>query len=309
MTLSRTTFVQRPRGTHVMNANIKAAPPSTIWTPRSISLAMLVVSMVAVTVCMGQGGGALRNLFGPGSVVLREAYESTSSGPSFDHSNFDALLKKHVDADGWVDYEGFNKDAASLDAYIDSLAAAPFVDLDRDEKLAFLINAYNAFTLRLILDHYPIKSIKDIPKAKRWDAKRWHIGKQTLSLNQIEHEQIRPKFAEPRIHFALVCAAIGCPPLRNEAYRADQIDKQLEAQTRYVHTHDRWLRHERNGKVVRLSKLYDWYGSDFKQVAGSVLEFAARYAPSLKAAMTNGKPPRIAWLDYDWTLNDIKNKR
>ena len=211
--------------------------------------------MVGIAACAHQQRGILKNLFGPAPVTLQEAYQNQSGGPTFDHSAFDALLRRHVDPDGWVDYEGFRSDAASLDAYIASIGTAPFADLGRDEKLALLINAYNAFMLRLILDHYPIKSIKDIPSAKRWDAKRWRLGSMTLSLNQMEHEQIRPKFAEPRVHFALVCAAIGCPKLRNEAYQAQRIEAQLKDQTRYAHTHDRWFRYQPGAKEVHLTKL------------------------------------------------------
>jgi hypothetical protein len=96
--------------------------------------------------------------------------------------------------------------------------------MGRNEKLALLINAYNAFTLKLIVERLPVQSILDIPAAERWDAVRWKVGGQVWSLKQIEHEQIRPKFTEPRVHFALVCAAVGCPPLRNEAYDASRLD-------------------------------------------------------------------------------------
>ncbi len=289
-----------------------AEPTDAVATGRpwgTIVLALVAVAMLGIAACAHQQRDALRNLFGPAAVTLQEAYKNQSDSPTFDHSAFDALLRKHVDKDGWVDYAGFQADAVSLDAYIASIGKAPFTDLDRDEKLALLINAYNAFTLRLILDYYPIESIKDIPPAKRWDAKRWRLGSMTLSLNQIEHEQIRPKFAEPRIHFALVCAAIGCPKLRSEAFQADRIDKQLEDQTRYVHSHDRWFRYQPGAKEVHLSKLYDWYGADFKQVAGSVLDFAARYSLPLKSALEKDKKSKIKWLDYDWTLNDRQNSR
>ena len=275
----------------------------------TIVLALVAVAMLGVAVYAHQQRGVLKNLFGPVPVTLKEAYKNRSGGPTFDHSTFDTLLRKHVDPNGWVDYEGFRSDAVSLDAYITSIGNAPFADLGRDEKLAFLINAYNAFTLRLILDHHPIESIKDIPSAKRWDAKRWRLGSMTLSLNQIEHEQIRPKFAEPRIHFALVCAAIGCPKLRNEAFQADKIGEQLEDQSHYTHTHDRWFGYQPGANEVHLTKLYDWYGADFKQVADSVLDFAARYSVPLKSALEKAKKPRIKWLDYDWTLNDRKNNR
>ena len=285
------------------------AAAATGWPWGTTVFAAVAVALLAVAACTHQRRDAFKNLFGPAPVTLQEAYQGQSGGPTFDHSAFDALLRKHVDKDGWVDSEGFGSDAVSLDAYIASIGNAPFADLGRDEKLAFLINAYNAFTLRLILDHYPIESIMDIPSAKRWDAKRWRLGQMTLSLNQIEHEQVRPKFAEPRIHFALVCAAIGCPKLRNEAFQADRIEEQLEDQTRYVHSHDRWFGYQPGAKEVHLTKLYDWYGADFKQVAGSVLDFAARYSAPLKSALGEDKKPRINWLDYDWTLNDRKNNR
>jgi len=276
---------------------------------RAILLALVAVVMLAIAVYAHHRRDVLKYIFGPPSVTLREAYQRQSDGPTFDHSTFDRLLRKYVDGDGWVDYEGLRSEAEALNTYVASLENTPFADLARDEKLALLINAYNAFTLRLILDHYPLGSIRDIPsESTPWDDVRWHLGTMTLSLNQIEHEQIRPKFAEPRIHFALVCAAIGCPKLRNEAYLPARLDEQLEDQARYVHSHDRWFRYQPGAKEIGLTKLYDWYGSDFDQVAGSVLAFAARYSVPLKAALDQDKQPQIKWLDYDWTLNDRKNK-
>ena len=106
----------------------------------------------------------------------------------------------------------------------------------------------------------------------------------------------------------LVCAAVGCPTLRNEAYRADRIDAQLDDQTRYVHTHDRWFKYQSGAGEVYLTKLYKWYGADFKQTAGSVLAFAARYSSALKRAIEKDEGPRIKWLDYDWKLNDRTNR-
>jgi len=247
------------------------------------------------------------SLLGPPQVILREAYQEKPNGPTFDHSMFDALLKAHVDDKGGVDYEWLKLDVAKLDAYIKALAAAPFDDMGRNQKLALLIDAYNAFTLRLILDHYPIDSIQSIPAEKRWDAVRWRVGGHTWSLNQIEQEQIRPKFKEPRVHFALVCAAVGCPKLRNKAYEADRIDEQLEDQARYVQTHSRWFQFEPDSGVVRLPRLYLWYGGDFRQVAGSVLDFAARYSLELKKALDAGRKPKIEWLPYDWSLNSKEN--
>ncbi|MBI1903709.1 MAG: VTT domain-containing protein [Planctomycetia bacterium] len=251
----------------------------------------------------------LTSSLGPPSVILREAYEEKPDGPTFDHATLDDLLKSHVDEDGWVDYQGLKQDAVKLDAYIQRVANAPFDEMGRNQKLALLLNAYNAFTLRLILDYYAVPSIQAIPADQRWDDVRWQVGSHTWSLYQIENEQIRPKFKEPRIHFALVCAAVGCPRLRDEAYRADRMDQQLEDQSLYVHGHGRWFQFDPDQDVVRLTRLYLWYGGDFKQVAGSVLSYAARYSPELKRALDTGSNPRIEWLPYGWALNSKENAR
>lgn len=248
-------------------------------------------------------------LFGSPRVEMKEAYAENASGPAFDHSALNSLLHQHVDADGWIDYDGLNKDKAKLDEYLAAVTAAPFEAMGRNQKLALLINAYNASTLKLIVERLPVQSIKDIPAAKRWDAVRWNIGGQTWSLNQIEHEQIRPKFIEPRVHFALVCAAVGCPPLRNEAYDPTRLEQQLGEQARYVHQHATWFQFDARSNVVRLTELYDWYGGDFVQVAGSTTEFAARYSPELKQALEGGSSPPVEWLPYDWKLNSLANKQ
>ncbi len=237
-------------------------------------------------------------------MVAAEVYADQGEPTGFEHGAFDALLRAHVDADGWVDYAALQRQEQQLDAYLATLATAPFDAMPRDEKLAFLINAYNAFTLKLILEHYPTPSIRDIPEKQRWDARRWELAGQTVSLNQIEHEMVRPRFKEPRIHFALVCAAVGCPKLLNRAYAAERLEAQLEAQTRYAHEHDRWFRYDAASDTVYLTKLYDWYGGDFEQTAGGVLEYASRYVPTLKQALDQGRSPSIRWLDYDWKLNE-----
>lgn len=238
------------------------------------------------------------------SSVNSLAVLTTSDPPAVDHSLFNHLLNDHVAPGGWVDYAGLSRESHKLDQYIGTLAEVPFETLSRDEKLALLINAYNAFTLRLILDYYPIKSIKDIPSSKRWKHKRWRLASRVVSLDDIEHEWIRSKFSEPRIHFALVCAAIGCPPLRPDAYTANRLEVQLHDQTLYVHTHDRWFSFDASRNTVHLTKLYKWYGGDFESVAKSVTHFAARYVPTLDRAMRQGSKPRIKWKEYSWTLND-----
>ena len=237
-----------------------------------------VMVLVAGAAFMNKGavGELVPGTSGPPAVEMKETYKAKPDGPKVDHSAFNELLQKHVDGDGWVDYDGFKSDSDALDQYIKSLGEVPLKELGRDQRLATLINAYNAFTIRLILDNQPIESIKKIPDEKRWDAKRWKLGDATFSLSQIEHEQIRPNFKEPRIHFAVVCAAVGCPPLRNEVYSADQLDNQLEEQTQYVHDHKTWFQfadgEEDEAATVKLTKLYKWYDGDFKQAAESELK-------------------------------------
>lgn len=168
--------------------------------------------------------------------------------------------------------------------YLDTIASAPFDELGRNEKLALLINVYNASTLKLFLNHYPLKSIMDIPASDRWDSVEWTIGGKTYSLTQIEHEQIRPNLKEPRIHFAVVCAAVGCPPLRNEAYNADRIDEQLQDQSEYVHNHGTWFQFDAAKPKLKLTKLCKWYGGDFEQASESVANYAAQFSEGLRAS-------------------------
>jgi hypothetical protein len=250
----------------------------------------------------------LKGLFGPPAVTLSDVYDEKPGGPTFDHSEFDYLAARFVDEHGMVDYAGLDREAGRLNGYVEAIGRAQFDEMGRKEKLTLLINAYNAFTLRLILDHYPIDSINSIPASERWDAVRWNVAGNIWSLNQIEHEQIRPKFREPRIHFALVCAAVGCPKLRQEAYDSSRLDAQLEDQSQYVHRSERWFRYSHENKIVHLTQLYNWYGGDFEQVGGSILDFAARYSPELKEGLERGERPEVRWLEYDWSLNEQKRK-
>ena len=291
----------------MQDKNVKPEPSG-----RSVrgALVLLLVAVLALTgACTVRAGGLMDGMFSPAQTTSTESPEDGDDLSSFDHGVFNQVLQKHVSAEGgWVDYQALSRDTDTLDRYIAQLADASFDAMGRDQRLALLINAYNAFTLKLIAEHYPgIDSIKDIPAAKRWEDERWKIGDHVWSLNQIEHEQIRPKFKEPRIHWALVCAAYSCPPLRDEAYTADRLDEQLAAQAKYVHTHDRWFRYT-GGDTAHLTELYNWYGGDFEQVAGSVLNYAARYSDALKRALKSGERLRIEWIDYDWSLNSKSNQ-
>lgn len=280
-------------------------------SPRAaLGFALAAVIALIVTGCAYLNASLLKGIFGPPVVRMSEAYGENTNGPTFDHSAFDALLKVHVNGSGGVDYAGLMRDRGALRGYIERIGTAPFEQMGRDEKLALLINGYDAFTLELICEYWnggDLRSIRDIPGPQRWDAVRWEVGDETWSLNQIEHEQIRPKFAEPRVHFALVCGAVGCPPLRREAYAGDRLEAQLQDQVDYVHAHDRWYRLDADQNVTHLTPLYSWYRGDFEQDAGSVLAYVARIKPSVKQLIGAGRSPRVRWLDYDWSLNNQEN--
>ena len=254
----------------------------------------------------------LIDLFGPPRASLVESFQATEAGPVVDHSLLDQVLKTHVDAEGWVDYPSLAANPEKLDLYITSLGSEKLDSLGRNERLALLINAYNAFTLRLVLEyHGRIESILDIPEQKRWEDPRWSLGGKKLSLDEIEHDRIRNHFREARIHFALVCAAAGCPPLRREAYTGAALERQLQEQARLVHSKSTWLRFDPAKGLLELSPIYEWYYSDFETIAGSALAHASRYHEALEQALKAGDEIRVQYLDlpWHWELNSKAGKR
>lgn len=226
------------------------------------------------------------------------------------HAAWSAILAERV-RDGRVDYAGLERDDAALNAYLATLSDTCAADYQRwttPERIAFWINAYNAFTLRLILDHYPIASIRRIgwlPGAafrERFIPMPGLKG-DTISLDDIEHGTLRSAFREPRIHFALVCAAVSCPPLRGEAYRGGDLDRQLDDQGRIFLRDPTKNRVDVPARTLRLSRIFDWFAADFVAAAGSVPAFVAPYLPDAGVPVTGFG---VAYLDYDWTLNDQK---
>ena len=234
---------------------------------RPVILAVLAVVMLGLTAYTWINRGPLAGIFGPPPVKLINKFKPNPAGPQFSNALFTKVVSRYVHKGGWVDYRSLAENPDNLNAYIAQLAKAPFNKLGRDNKLALLINAYNAFTLRLILDHYPnIQSIRDIPSAKRWVYVHWNIGGKLYSLDQIEL-MLRGDFADPRIHFAINCASIGCPPIRRKAYEAASVNAQLQSQAEFVNNNPRWVRLSRNGKTLHLTMLYEWYAGDFSQAA------------------------------------------
>ena len=195
-----------------------------------------------------------------------------------------------------------------MQSYLDQLASTdPASITDDDDRLAFWINAYNAYTVRLILTRYPnLSSITDFNEP--WKQVRWTIGGEQYSLDQIEHEIIRVEFNEPRIHFAVNCAAASCPPLRDEAYVGDRLDAQLEEQTiSFLNSPEGVVAESRGDRLtLRFSKLFDWYGEDFTQGGQSRIDYVRPYLQGRRQQLVerfNGRTD-IAYLNYSWALND-----
>lgn len=217
----------------------------------------------------------------------------------FDHSLFNSLLNKHV-KEGNVDYQGFILDSGVLDNYLTLLGTASVIHFSREEKLAFYINAYNAFTIKLIIQNWgKIKSIKEINKP--WEKKAWFVAGSLLSLNDIEHTILRGQLQEPRIHFAIVCASIGCPQLSSRAYTAKNIDLELDDAAKRFMQSSKYVRLE--GSKLYLSKIFQWFSSDFERNQGSVTKFVTNYVTEEMRAKILSKKVMIRYLDYDWNLN------
>ena len=211
----------------------------------------------------------------------------------FSHTKFDALLRKYVTSTGKVNYNGF-KNSASFEEYLTLLSEnEPSADWSRNKKLAYWINAYNAFTIKLILDNYPVSSITKLHGGKPWDYKFIKIGSKTYSLNHIEHKIIRPVFKEPRIHFACVCAAKSCPKLANKAYTAGNINSLLTTQTKYFINNK--SKNQIADKQLKVSSLFDWYAGDL----GDINTYIAKYYNGTFKADKD-----IEFMEYDWSLNN-----
>ena len=219
------------------------------------------------------------------------------------HELWNTLTKTHVSESGQVNYTGFQKDKDKLSKYLDLLSQnhPNKKNWTKDEQLAYWINAYNAFTVKLIIDNYPTKSIKDIKNgipfvSTVWDIKFINIEEATYDLNNIEHGIIRKQFDEPRIHTALNCASISCPKLRNEAFIPERLEEQLEDQMRYFVNNP--VKNKITSDNLQLSKLLKWYKSDFTK-KGNLIDYLNKYSE-----VKINKDAKISHLDYDWNLNE-----
>lgn len=225
------------------------------------------------------------------------------SPASVDHSAYDRLLKKYVNAQGLVNYRGFKAEEKAFNQYLALLSKSPpAAGAGQADQLAYWINAYNAYTIRLILDHYPVQSIRDIGAGTAggptpWTRSFFAVGGEKMSLDHVENQILRKRFHDPRVHFALVCAALSCPRLRNEAYTGGQLERQLDEQGRdFLNTAAK----NRPGKATaQLSPYFDWFKDDWTANGLSVAAWVNRYAATKMDASAN-----VTFLNYNWKLNE-----
>jgi hypothetical protein len=226
-----------------------------------------------------------------------------STPPS--HQLWNELLKVHVKPDGRVDYKGFIREKPKLESYLKLLSenAPDRSKWSKNEQLAYWINVYNAFTVKLIVDFYPTKSIRDLgPRVKIplikdvWHYKFFKIAGVDMSLDEVEHSILRKEFEEPRIHFAINCASVSCPPLLNEAFVASTLENQLtRVTTTFVNDPSR---NKISAQSAQLSSIFSWFKGDFTK-KGTLVEFLNRYS---KVKISPNA--RITFLDYNWNLNE-----
>lgn len=224
-------------------------------------------------------------------------------------NQWDHLLRRYVNDQGRVNYVGWKESAAELQSWLEEISQVDLKECQQpNQRLALWLNLYNALTIAQVLERYPIQSIRPaVLGVPNWigffqffSRSRYELGGQKLSLNTIEHGILRQEFQDPRIHFALVCASIGCPLLRNEAYFPETVQSQLEADAdRFINNPDKVKWDARSG-ILYCSKIFKWYGKDFLQLAPSVPEYIQTY---LVASNTLNSATPIRYLPYDWNLN------
>ena len=219
-----------------------------------------------------------------------------------DHQIFGDLLTKY-NQDGHVDYAGLKRQETRLDVYLEGLAEIDPDSLPRNERFAFFINAYNAWTIKLVLSGYPgIESIKNLGSLFKspWKQKIVNLRGMLTTLDHIEHGILRPEFRDPRVHFAINCASKGCPPLYQEPFSGSQLDMQLNEVTRHFINNPKFNRLE--GNTLYVSSIFRWFSEDFND---DIIGFIEKYASSeLKSEITARRSSlKLKYLGYDWSLN------
>jgi hypothetical protein len=273
----------------------------------------LIIFLFLSTACMNRNNVTVPTYTEPvvteyasDTLVDEEAVNTLEedNAPNFhSHSIWDTLLKTHVNNTGFVNYKGFLKDTVLLNTYLRQLSANHPTDLwTKNETKAYWINAYNAFTVKLIVDNYPVKTIKELGGSiykvnTPWDIKFINSGSNTYDLNNIEHGILRDEFPDARIHAVVNCASVSCPPLRNEAYTPEKLEVQMTEQMRYF-INDKTKNTITESKV-EVSSLFKWYSGDFTKEAKTVRNYINQFS-SLKIE----EGTKITYKSYDWNLNE-----
>ena len=265
-------------------------------------LVLLLVSLT-LTGCLSEA-----------SVQPIEPAEPVTAPDTFDHGAFTAVLQDVVDERGLVDYEALVADPEPLNDYLRRLAATDPSNLPDDDRLAFWLNTYNAYALKLIVDNYPVESIRDVvggafvPLVNTpFKVEFVTVGGEVMTLDGVEHGTIREEFDEPRIHFALVCAALSCPPLRAEAYVGDRLDAQLDEQARRFLNNPAKNRIPADEDTIELSKIFSWFKGDFGGNDTALQAYLAPYFDGDVRTKLEQGAYDVDFLSYDWSLNDTSS--
>jgi len=247
--------------------------------------------LIIIFVCLFSYMGFGANICEKADIQYEDEYRKAK----VNYSIWEMMLKMYIDVKGNVNYKKFKENEEMLDDFLEVLAETKIdKSWTEKDKIAFWINVYNAYTIKLILNNYPVESIKDIRKP--WDRKFFIIDGEYLSLGAVEHEILRKKFTEPRIHFAINCASKSCPRIVQIPYTGKNLEKLLERQTKeYINNA---AVNDVNKKSYELSKLFSWFSKDFKKAEGSVINFINKYSLVPISNQTNK-----GFKNYDWALN------
>jgi hypothetical protein len=240
--------------------------------------------------------------------VLQEA-----EGGTFDQSLFDQILREYVDDKGLIDYNGIAGNSR-FETYMASLKTVKTGDMSRNEQLAFWINAYNAVTIDKVIKWKPKKSVRETIIPGVWSSTKFFTTREhivagsRLSQDDIEHEILRKKLKDPRIHFAIICASSGCPLQARFAFTEENVQARLDEVTRQYLDSERGIRIDEAENTLYMSKIFDWFGSDFVAKSGSVIDFVSPYLKK-EVLMFIDRKPKISYLHYDWALNAKESLR
>jgi hypothetical protein len=278
------------------------------------------------------------NIFRATVVILLSFQSISFAQPNtdqlFDYADYAAVLKTFVDENAMVNYSRLKGQPQQLKAYVSAigkLERSHYEQWGKKDQIAFWLNAYNGLTLKVIIDNYPIKSSffksRIYPKnsirqiSGVWDKITFKVMGRNLTLEHIEHKILRPTFNEPGIHMAMVCAAMGCPPLRNEPYTGDKLDEQLDDQARRFLGHSAKFKIDRRKDRLYLSPIFKWFAADFvkrhaptrnigghNKEASSVLSYIAPYLSEANKKYVLAGKYKIKYLDYDWSLNEQRTR-